>query len=226
MIGNVPSRGLACAMIFWRNALKPIRSSAVALSALLASAVLAAPPTTRPVPPKPPDRDTTECVAGPVSARFRVPKTWQHKEIAGGLPGKMFLFDPAPASKKPSAFLQWIEVYLDHPRESQKTQEDVVNDLRQALIKKAPGLKFSQDASLKFAGRTAWALQWTEQTKATITPVAGGPTKETTMESERAEIVFLDHATLCEFGLFADPGFMPSLIRKADSVAKTLAWDQ
>jgi len=192
--------------------------------AVLSLLCLAAGPATQPkkTPPKP-DPNSTEFVLPTLHCRFRVPKTWERKELNAHEPEGLFVFDPAPASKKPKRFLQMIQIDIDRPKVSQKTLADIVNDLRTALQAKGP-IKFTKDSAIKFAGHDAWTLQWVEQTPATI--IINGKQSQSTMETERSTIAWLDNGMLCNFSMYADPGFLPSLTQKAEGVAKTIQWEE
>ncbi|HEX8325071.1 MAG TPA: hypothetical protein VF595_14295 [Tepidisphaeraceae bacterium] len=179
-----------------------------------------------PAKPAKPDPNTTEYVAAPVKARFRVPKLWQRREVPNASPDAVFFFDPAP-KKKPGqvTFQQYVSVYLSPAKPTQKTLEDVVGDTRAALQKMTPGVKFTRDRALTYAGRPAWTFHWTAKTKVTsATP--DGRTTNSYLDTDRVETVWLERDTVCQVGLIADVRFMPSLMEKAEPVAKSVTWDK
>ena len=194
---------------------------AICFALVIATVARADAPTTRPI-----DRNTTEYTAAPVHAHFRVPKTWQRRQITGGSPDAIFVFDPAP-SKTPKGitFIQIVEVYLSKPGDHQQTLEVIVNDTRKALSHEAPNIKFTKDQAITYVGQKAWTFQWTERTKITVTQQGGAPSADY-VDIDRVETVWLQNDTICQIGLHADTRFIPSLMTKVEPVARSLTWDE
>ena len=192
---------------------KPVQCRVVAaLSAVALCAVAAGPA----------DKNTTEYIVPAVKARFRVPKAWVKKDVTGQHADALYVFDPAPKTK-PSTVMkqQLVEVYLNTATDAQKTLEAAVADFKAAQLKRKPTLKFIKDAATTFAGRKVWQLHWNERLE--LKTLDGK--KAGFADLDRYSYLWLEHDALCQIGLHADTQLMPTLIQKAEPVAKSIVWD-
>ena len=171
--------------------------------------------------------DKVEIAAPPVHARFTVPAIWQRRDVTG-LPADLaFLFDPAPPSKtKRPTMQQFVEVRFAPAADDETTPAVVADHDRATLLKSNPALKFTKDGAATFAGRPVWTLQWTDRV-----PLYGPPGKDGKpqvmghLDVDRVNYVWPDHGATVHIGMHADTRFMPSLVRKAEPVAKSIVWD-
>ena len=175
---------------------------------------------------KPVDRNSTEYTSPGVNARFRTPKTWARTATQGGDGNSIFVFDIAPKKKASSPiFQQFVIVTLVPAKGEQATLDGAERATRADIEKMYPGVKFTKDARITYAGRPAHTFHWTFQRKLTYANPEGG-TSVSKVDTDRVQTVFVDHSTVCTFGMVADARFMPSLIPKAEPVAKSLMWDE
>ena len=171
----------------------------------------------------PVDKNTTEFAVAAVKARFRVPTAWVKKDVKGEHADVLYVFDPAPKKKVAAVtFQQLVEVYLNTPTADQQTLADAVADFKAAQLKRKPTLKFIKDAAAKFAGRDVWLLHWNERIE--LKTLDGKPAGFA--DKDRMSYLWLEHDTLCQIGLHADGRFMPSLVQKAEPVAKSIVWGE
>ena len=197
-----------------------MRIMTASTAAMIALLTLAAAPATQPV-----DKNTTVCDAPDVKGHFRVPKTWQSKEIPGTKPGVLFVFDPAPKKKPSSAtFLQQVQISLEKSTAGQDGLDGVVAHLREVIVKQTPGTKFTKDAALTYVGQPAWTLQWTRKTKVAYA-TTDGKTGASYIDTDCVTMVWLQHGAVCQVTLQADTRFMPTLMQKGEAVAKTITFD-